>query len=255
MAELLRFHTIRPPERLNSSVNYKVDTQKVTPDDTLIVNITDEKSDYARTFYFNGKDVASKDSIHFKVTKIIEGIDLEWSGAKPTLIPEPVIIDLKPEWFKMGYYVYVVAMKFKKENYFYIGMTGDRKHKTARSPFYRMSGHFSLLESSTQNQVIKGIRRNFEVGTDIEKILGEMKFTYYAYMITPFDKADTSNHDANRKHAESIESSLIHKMKDGFGSQFVFNKNQSTKNFNKVDAIAQELMIDVKQRIKSKVSN
>ncbi len=249
MAEIIRNRTIRPSTRLNTSVNYKVDTQIVTSNDTLIVNITHEKTDYKRSFYFKGKYIASKDSIHFKVTNTNVGIELEWSGVKPVLIPEPVIIELKPEWFKMGYYVYVVAMKYNKTNYFYIGMTGDRKHKTARSPFYRMSGHFSLLESSTQNQVIKGIRKNLNAGDDIDKMLGNIKFTYYVYMITAFDKADTSNHDTNRKHAESIESSLIHKMKTEFGNQFVFNENHSAKDFKKADDIAQELLIDVKKRI------
>ncbi len=151
-------------------------------------------------------------------------------------LSNPVIMRLEPEWFKMGYYVYVVLIRFKGRKYYYIGMTGDRKHITARSPFYRMGGHF-MLGKSTQNQIIKGIesKLKFNVKED-SNILCEMNFTYYAWLIKDFMKnISKEDHGNNRTIAEKIESGLIEKCKVSFGEDYVFNNKGSRKNMNDYD--------------------
>ena len=156
------------------------------------------------------------------------------------VIPEPTIIELKPEWFKPGYYVYVVAIIYRQLQYYYVGMTGDRKYEVARSPFYRMSGHFNQLESSTQNQILKGLKEK-TVGTDIDDVLSESKFIYYCYIIDEYRKDKLELHKEKRIKAEKIESYLIKKLKALFGEEHVLNKKYSLKNFNDVEIAGERL--------------
>ena len=81
MAELIRRRTIRPSTREPSS-SYKVDTKKVTAQDTLIVRIDHEEKpgEYLFTFRFNGADLANKKSIHFEVR---QDISIKWIGISP----------------------------------------------------------------------------------------------------------------------------------------------------------------------------
>ena len=146
-------------------------------------------------------------------------------------IGEPIVIPLQSNWFENGYYVYTVVINYQNENYFYIGMTGDRKHVIARSPFYRMSGHFQLGKS-TQNQIIKGIERVFSVSAKDDNVLTAMNFTYYAWKIKPFVNSITSEeHHLNRIVTEKIESNLIVLCQQHFGTEKVFNYNKSRKDF------------------------
>ncbi len=167
------------------------------------------------------------------------------------LISEPTIIELQPEWFKMGYYVYIVVIEHKKKRYFYVGMTGDRKYETARSPFYRMGGHFSQIKSSTQNQIIKGMKNKLAI-EDVESALTEMRFTYYSYLIESFDRKDTSTHHAKSKKAEQIESFVINKLKEEFTDEFVFNKKVSRNNYEEAVYISNQLFADFITRINKK---
>lgn len=163
-------------------------------------------------------------------------------------IQEPTIIELKPEWFKSGYYVYIVAIEYQAYKYFYVGMTGDRKYATARSPFYRMGGHFTQLESSTQNQIIKGLRKRLNV-RDIDAALLEIKFTYYCYLIDEFDKEKLDLHKDKRNKAEKIESYLIQKLRNRFSKEFVFNKNISVKESKGTENIAEQLYLNFMSKI------
>lgn len=130
-------------------------------------------------------------------------------------------------------------------------MTGDRKYKTARSPFYRMAGHFNQLESSTQNQVIKGLKNKLDI-KDVENALPNMRFTYYSYLIDSFDKNDTSTHHEKRKKAEEIESFIINKMRAKFKDEFVFNAKVSRKNCEAGTEISNQLFKDFINRMNKK---
>jgi hypothetical protein len=156
------------------------------------------------------------------------------------IIPEPTIIELKPEWFKPGYYVYVVVIIYRQWQYYYVGMTGDRKYEVARSPFYRMNGHFNQLESSTQNQILKGLKEKTG-GIDIDVVLSETKFTYYCYIIDEYCKDKVELHKEKRIKAEKIESYLIKQLKVHFGKEHVLNKKYSLKNFDDVEIAGERL--------------
>lgn len=69
-------------------------------------------------------------------------------------------ITFDSDWFRSGYYVYVVKIEhYKKGTFYYIGQTGDRHHVAARSPFYRLMGHFNpyIIKNGTDSQLIKGL--------------------------------------------------------------------------------------------------
>jgi len=161
---------------------------------------------------------------------------------------DPIEIYLKPEWFRMGYYVYVVVIKSKGGMYFYVGMTGDRKHKIARSPFYRMSGHF-MLGKSTQNQIIKGLM-NIQKEKITSDSLCKMEFTYYNYLLHSYNEnIKKKTHHIYRRDAEIIESYLIDKLKTEFGVDNVFNKYKSAKDTNKYKLFSKRIFDDLIKRI------
>ncbi len=248
MAQIIHKRTIRTSTRKVNSP-YKVDTKRVTSADSLVVKINHETKSFGQDYYFKGKDLARKDSIHFSVDDQ-EELRIIWHGVQPTLIPEPTIINIQPEWFKMGYYVYLVVMDYKGKKFFYIGVTGDRKYKVARSPFYRMGGHFSQLTSSTQNQLIQGIKARWAEEADMEALLETIRFTYYAYCIRDFDKGDVTNHDIHRRHVEKIESYLIERMEKEYGKYHIFNKHKSAKTYTDIEVIGDQILKDIKERLK-----
>ncbi len=84
MSTIIRNRTIRPSTRLETSKSYKINTEKVTAGDILIVNIDHESKDFHKTFHFNGRDVANRRSISFRVKDYGTHIEISWSGAIPT---------------------------------------------------------------------------------------------------------------------------------------------------------------------------
>lgn len=165
-------------------------------------------------------------------------------------IGAPVTIKLEPEWFKSGYYVYVVVIKYEENNYYYIGMTGDRNHIVARSPFYRMSGHF-MLGQSTQNQIIKGIERKLEINVKEDSdLLCQMNIVYYAWLINPYEKdISEKEHHSKRNIGEKIESALIAKCIDEFKEKYIFNENLSQKDFSGYERYAAQILEQLKIKI------
>jgi hypothetical protein len=83
MNEIIRNRKIRPSTRLETSLNYKIDTEKVTVNDLLIVNITHESNSFSETYHFKGSDVYPKKSISFRVHDDGSNIKIVWSGAIP----------------------------------------------------------------------------------------------------------------------------------------------------------------------------
>ena len=76
---------------------------------------------------------------------------------------EQIVINFNPEWYQSAYYVHVLTIVHKtKGAYYYVGQTGDRKHVSARSPFYRLMGHFNTynFSKSTDAQLVKGLFAN-----------------------------------------------------------------------------------------------
>ena len=83
MSRIIRNRTIRPSSRLRSSISYKVDTKKVTLQDTLIVRITHETKSFSESYIFEGKNIVNKNSIHFRVFETENKIEIKWSGITP----------------------------------------------------------------------------------------------------------------------------------------------------------------------------
>ena len=116
---------------------------------------------------------------------------------------EPLVFEIKKEWFKEGYYVYIINLMHKSDEYFYTGVTGDYNYLIARAPFYRMTGHFNRLNSSTENQIISGIKDLTNKNQRIEDSLQEFKITYFWYKI--FDFIPNPHPSIHRQKREEVE--------------------------------------------------
>ena len=127
----------------------------------------------------------------------------------------PVEMKLKSEWFRHAYYVYLVSVVDAREGrrFIYVGQTGDRAHLMARSPFYRMSGHFQQGRS-TQNQVVKGLRDRYEIDDlDQKRLVAkllDMDIAYRAYPLAEFEfGVSREKHQELRRCTERVETALI----------------------------------------------
>lgn len=83
MAEIIRNRTIRPSSRLKTSKTYKINTEAVSSQDILVVNITHESESFQKSYKFAGKDVAHKRSISFRLNENAPTTEILWSGATP----------------------------------------------------------------------------------------------------------------------------------------------------------------------------
>ena len=54
MSTIYRNRTIRPSSRLETSVSYKINTEKVTTNDTLVITINHESENFSKEFTFSG---------------------------------------------------------------------------------------------------------------------------------------------------------------------------------------------------------
>ena len=66
MAIVERNRILRPSTRLASSISYKINTEKVSGLDELIVRVYSEQKKLIAEFHFEGRDIAGKRSIHFR---------------------------------------------------------------------------------------------------------------------------------------------------------------------------------------------
>lgn len=98
-----------PAERENQSDRFRVKYNDKTSFKKLQVIITRKANDDIQTFEFMPDSLPDKDSIHFTTSLSGSKLKVEWLGAQPILLSQPTIIELQPEWFKMGYYVYIVV--------------------------------------------------------------------------------------------------------------------------------------------------
>ncbi|SMP38277.1 DNA-deoxyinosine glycosylase [Anoxynatronum buryatiense] len=92
--EVVRNRTIRPSTRLETSKSYKIDTRKVSTNNTLIVNIDHEAKPFQKSYKFKGSDVAHRNSISFRVDELESPIRITWSGVTPI---ETFVLETKSE--------------------------------------------------------------------------------------------------------------------------------------------------------------
>ncbi|MDO9187595.1 MAG: hypothetical protein Q7W13_16410 [Bacteroidia bacterium] len=152
-------------------------------------------------------------------------------------------INYNSEWFESGYYVYVLIIEHhKKGRYYYVGMTGDRNHISARSPFYRMMGHFNtynLNNSSHDSQLVAGLRDkkliDIPQGKENIRVCVERAITNKIIEVrAKFNKIrdfDPENHKVNRIYLESVELNLIKIFEDN--ELEIFNKDTEITDYQK----------------------
>lgn len=114
-------------------------------------------------------------------------------------------IELPGAQFRRAYLLYVIEIRHGKEQYFYVGQTGDNNYVTARPAFRRLSGHLEDIGQSTQNQVYRYIatdilghkaatsKTSFPEGVkqDVEDLLVDSTVLMHIYKVKPF-KPDIS---------------------------------------------------------------
>lgn len=83
MATITRTRTIRPSTRKPTSVNYRVNVEKVLAGDMLEVHIKHETKPFNRIFRFEGRQLADRNNISFKPVEGNGKILITWSGAQP----------------------------------------------------------------------------------------------------------------------------------------------------------------------------
>ena len=117
-------------------------------------------------------------------------------------------IELPGAQFRRAYLLYVIETRHSKEQYFYVGQTGDNNYITARPAFRRLSGHMEDTGQSTQNQVYRYIaadiighkaansKSSFPEGVkqDVEDFLVNSTVLMHIYKVKPF-KPNVSRHN------------------------------------------------------------
>lgn len=145
-------------------------------------------------------------------------------------------------FFRSGYAVYVVEITHKAtaKKYYYLGQTGDAHYLTARSPFYRMSGHFDYGEKSTQNQIFKGLCKllGIEKTEDprkkreaVETFLVEADIRYHVFRLHDFSyrNKDNDTHQRLRHNTLSVETALLRRFRERYGDALLNSKLTSLK--------------------------
>jgi hypothetical protein len=111
-----------------------------------------------------------------------------------------VQIELPGAHFRRAYLLYVIEIRHGKEQYFYVGQTGDNHYLTARPAFRRLSGHLADTGRSTENQVYRYIATNIlghegavsqisfseAVKQDVEDFLVGSTVLMHVYRVKPF---------------------------------------------------------------------
>jgi len=110
-------------------------------------------------------------------------------------------IELPGAQFRRAYLLYVIEIRHGKEQYFYVGQTGDNNYVTARPAFRRLSGHLEDTGQSTQNQVYRYIATDIlghreatsktpfrePVKQDVEDFLVDSTVLMHIYKVKPFE--------------------------------------------------------------------
>lgn len=162
-------------------------------------------------------------------------------------------IEIKGEFFQSSYAVYVVEIAHRpsQKKYFYIGQTGDAHYPIARSPFYRMGGHFEYRKS-TQNQIFKGLCRMLLIDEEMdirgkreafEAFLVESSVTYYVFPLADFCYSNTVKkvHRDKRHITLAVETALLQKFKKKYGDALL---NKSLVSLKREPTNNEEEMIE-----------
>ncbi|MFV0501910.1 MAG: hypothetical protein ACK5MH_10005 [Bacteroidales bacterium] len=78
MAIVIRNRTIRNSSRKSYSL-YRIQTENISTNDSLVVNIDHESKSFQKTYTFSGKDIYPRKSIYFKVKEDETETKIVWS--------------------------------------------------------------------------------------------------------------------------------------------------------------------------------
>lgn len=81
MAEICKSRTIRPSSRKETSISYRINVDKVSSDDILIVTIDHESQPLKKVYRFSGKQLQGRNTIHFRY----KDNTIIWSPISPDL--------------------------------------------------------------------------------------------------------------------------------------------------------------------------
>lgn len=90
MAIIVRNRVLRLSTRLSTSVSYKINIEKVSKQDKLIVRVYSEQKRLIAEFHFDGHNIAPQKSIHFRYVND----RISW-GKYEALIAKKIIYPLK----------------------------------------------------------------------------------------------------------------------------------------------------------------
>ena len=160
-------------------------------------------------------------------------------------IDDKLQLNYNSEWFTSRYYVYIIKIEVSKAVYHYVGQTGDRHFIAARSPFYRLWGHFNPynLSKGTDSQLMKNLfqRKIFQKKDGhsnrltIDRALAKKDAVIKAQFYPIFDfeddnkKTNIMSHKDKRVFVEQIEKGVI----EGLDPRFLFN-DLTKKGFAKI---------------------
>lgn len=137
-------------------------------------------------------------------------------------------VKFNAEWFESCYSVYVLTIKKGVEVFYYIGQTGDRKHISARSPFYRLMGHYSPYQG-TDTQLVRGLIKNNLInimeGKSLRVCLEEAFYNKHVEVKADYFKVDDfdgTKHSTKRILVEQVEQVIINYFLQN--KKIVFNK-------------------------------
>lgn len=244
MAEIIKRRIIRPSSRKATSGSYKVDTKNVHSGDTLVVIIGHESiPTFKREYRFKGADLAKAKSIHFYVS---EATSMEpkftWPSIEP-LSKTPKVnygkLEIDGQMLVSGFSIYVLEIRYLRKKYFYIGITGDPVYESARSAFYRLSGHLEYKNKrSSQNQLYKALTEIFKVQNHVEweKCISKTKIVMHRFSIDGFEakvitQRASESYKLKQKELARVEDNIILELRERFGkaNNVILNRTKILK--------------------------
>jgi len=85
MATIIKKRTIRPSTR-NPKSRYRVRVNKVTPSDTVRIEIDHEAEPFEAVFEIPGQELGGRDSIYFNANKSGSNWNIIWANVNPIKI-------------------------------------------------------------------------------------------------------------------------------------------------------------------------
>jgi hypothetical protein len=152
-----------------------------------------------------------------------------------------------------AYAVYVVIIMDIKAHrkYIYVGQTGDAKHLSARSSFYRMAAHLGYSKS-TQNQIYRGLVKVNEFSSNnienesnriyrekMELWLADKDIISHRFKLADFEFLEDNvprshknyqTHTSKRRQTLKVETALLQKLKNIQSSKLIL-LNESLMTF------------------------